>query len=96
MGVRISRPSALSGRILTTYVPLRSATERKRAAFLTPSEAVGGILTPAEATGLLNKYNYPSLWNKIQLGILTFISGPFMIMVPCSRSIWKNVIVLLS
>ena len=28
--------------------------------------------------------------------ILTFIAGPFMIIVPCSRSIWKKVIVLLS
>ena len=34
--------SVLSGRIVTAYVPLRSATERERAAFLTPAEAAGG------------------------------------------------------
>ena len=48
--------SALSGRILTAYVPLRSATERKRAAFLTPAEAAGNILSPNAGYG---DYSYP-------------------------------------
>ena len=36
--------SVLSGCILTAYVPLRSATERERAAFLTPAEATGNFI----------------------------------------------------
>ena len=35
--------SVLSGRTVTAYVPLRSATERKRAAFLIPSRGYGDI-----------------------------------------------------
>lgn len=52
---------------------------------------------PAKEVAVLDAgADEPNLWNKIQLGILTFIAGPFMIIVPCSRSIWKKVIVLLS
>ena len=36
--------SVLSGRTVTAYVPLRSATERERAAFLTPAEATGNFI----------------------------------------------------
>ena len=32
--------SVLSGRIVTAYVPLRSATERERAAFLIPCQGL--------------------------------------------------------
>ena len=34
--------SVLSGRIVTAYVPLRSATERERAAFLIPCQGLRG------------------------------------------------------
>ena len=35
--------SVLSGRIMTAYVPLRSATERERAAFLIPCQGLRGF-----------------------------------------------------
>ena len=35
--------SVLSGRIVTAYVPLRSATERERAAFLIPCQGLRGF-----------------------------------------------------
>ena len=37
--------SVLSGRTVTAYVPLRSATERERAAFLIPCQGLRGYLT---------------------------------------------------
>ena len=37
--------SVLSGRIMTAYVPLRSATERERAAFLIPCQGLRGLDT---------------------------------------------------
>ena len=37
--------SVLSGRIVTAYVPLRSATERERAAFLIPCQGLRGLDT---------------------------------------------------
>ena len=37
--------SVLSGRIVTAYVPLRSATERERAAFLIPCQGLRGRFT---------------------------------------------------
>ena len=37
--------SVLSGRIVTAYVPLRSATERERAAFLIPCQGLRNYFT---------------------------------------------------
>ena len=37
--------SVLSGRTVTAYVPLRSATERERAAFLIPCQGLRGLDT---------------------------------------------------
>ena len=37
--------SVLSGRIVTAYVPLRSATERERAAFLIPCQGLRDYFT---------------------------------------------------
>ena len=44
MGCR-KQTSVLSGRIVTAYVPLRSATERERAAFLIPCQGLRGLDT---------------------------------------------------
>ena len=40
---RRKQTSVLSGRIVTAYVPLRSATERERAAFLIPCQGLRGF-----------------------------------------------------
>ena len=40
--------SVLSGRIVTAYVPLRSATERERAAFLIPCQGLRDYLTNSQ------------------------------------------------
>ena len=43
--------SVLSGRIVTAYVPLRSATERERAAFLIPCQGLRDYFTNSQVTG---------------------------------------------
>ena len=53
--------SVLSGRIVTAYVPLRSATERERAAFLIPCQGLRGfdsisLLTLKLLTSFLNNH----------------------------------------
>ena len=40
--------SVLSGRIVTAYVPLRSATERERAAFLIPCQGLRDYFTNSQ------------------------------------------------
>ena len=47
--------SVLSGRIVTAYVPLRSATERERAAFLIPCQGLRGFDSISSLT--LNLYS---------------------------------------
>ena len=42
--------SVLSGRIMTAYVPLRSATERERAAFLIPCQGLRGYFAKFQFT----------------------------------------------
>ena len=42
--------SVLSGRIMTAYVPLRSATERERAAFLIPCQGLRDYFTNFQFT----------------------------------------------
>ena len=42
--------SVLSGRIVTAYVPLRSATERERAAFLIPCQGLRDYFTNSQVT----------------------------------------------
>ena len=42
--------SVLSGRIMTAYVPLRSATERERAAFLIPCQGLRDYFTNFQVT----------------------------------------------
>ena len=42
--------SVLSGRIVTAYVPLRSATERERAAFLIPCQGLRDYFTSFQVT----------------------------------------------
>ena len=42
--------SVLSGRIVTAYVPLRSATERERAAFLIPCQGLRDYFTNFQVT----------------------------------------------
>ena len=42
--------SVLSGRIMTAYVPLRSATERERAAFLIPCQGLRDYFTNSQFT----------------------------------------------
>ena len=42
--------SVLSGRIMTAYVPLRSATERERAAFLIPCQGLRDYSTNFQVT----------------------------------------------
>ena len=42
---RRKQTSVLSGRTVTAYVPLRSATERERAAFLIPCQGLRGLDT---------------------------------------------------
>ena len=42
---RRKQTSVLSGRTVTAYVPLRSATERKRVAFLIPCQGLRGLDT---------------------------------------------------
>ena len=43
----------LSGRIVTAYVPLRSATERERAAFLIPCQGLRDYFTNSQVNNLL-------------------------------------------
>ena len=45
--------SVLSGRIVTAYVPLRSATERERAAFLIPCQGLRDYFTNSQVSNLL-------------------------------------------
>ena len=45
--------SVLSGRIVTAYVPLRSATERERAAFLIPCQGLRDYFTNSQFILLL-------------------------------------------
>ena len=49
--------SVLSGRTVTAYVPLRSATERERAAFLIPCQGLRGFDSISLLTFHL-QYNY--------------------------------------
>ena len=42
--------SVLSGRIVTAYVPLRSATERERAAFLIPCQGLRDYFTNSQVS----------------------------------------------
>ncbi len=49
--------SVLSGRTVTAYVPLRSATERKRAAFLIPCQGLRGYFANSQVT-ILNPLLY--------------------------------------
>ena len=50
--------SVLSGRIMTAYVPLRSATERERAAFLIPCQGLWGFDSISSLT-----FNYSQYFN---------------------------------
>ena len=47
---RRKQTSVLSGRTVTAYVPLRSATERERAAFLIPSQGLRDYFTNSQVT----------------------------------------------
>ena len=58
--------SVLSGRIVTAYVPLRSATERERAAFLIPCQGLRGF----DSISLLT-FNLPVLSNYSCCKVLT-------------------------
>ena len=48
--------SVLSGRTVTAYVPLRSATERKRAAFLRPCQGLRGYFANLQFTCLVQLF----------------------------------------
>ena len=48
--------SVLSGRTVTAYVPLRSATERKRAAFLIPCQGLRGYFANFQFTCLVQLF----------------------------------------
>ena len=50
--------SVLSGRIVTAYVPLRSATERERAAFLIPCQGLRDYFTNFQ---VISFYSQPSI-----------------------------------
>ena len=50
--------SVLSGRIVTAYVPLRSATERERAAFLIPCQGLRGFDSISLLTFHLLQYHF--------------------------------------
>ena len=52
--------SVLSGRIVTAYVPLRSATERERAAFLIPCQGLRGYFA---------KFQFSTKDTKDQIGV---------------------------
>ena len=54
--------SVLSGRIVTAYVPLRSATERERAAFLIPCQGLRDYFTnfPVTCMTVCLLYTSPS------------------------------------
>ena len=63
--------SVLSGRIVTAYVPLRSATERERAAFLIPCQGLRDYFTNSQfidRTPLGNPASptYSSSWHPTQ------------------------------
>ena len=47
---RRKQTSVLSGRTVTAYVPLRSATERERAAFLIPCQGLRDYFTNFQFT----------------------------------------------
>ena len=51
--------SVLSGRIVTAYVPLRSATERERAAFLIPCQGLRGLDTIFFANSQFTAFQVP-------------------------------------
>ena len=53
--------SVLSGRIVTAYVPLRSATERERAAFLIPCQGLRDYFTNSQFISLLGSTPVPDL-----------------------------------
>ena len=60
--------SVLSGRIMTAYVPLRSATERERAAFLIPCQGLRGYFAKFPFTDKIPPENpalrtYSSSWH---------------------------------
>ena len=48
--------SVLSGRIVTAYVPLRSATERERAAFLIPCQGLRDYFTNFQLFAILQQF----------------------------------------
>ena len=52
--------SVLSGRIVTAYVPLRSATERERAAFLIPCQGLRDYFTNFQFNILLQYQSLPA------------------------------------
>ena len=62
--------SVLSGRIMTAYVPLRSATERERAAFLIPCQGLRGF----DSISLLTLNLYSKGVKKKYLTPITFYS----------------------
>ena len=51
--------SVLSGRTVTAYVPLRSATERERAAFLIPCQGLRGLDTIFFANSQFTAFQVP-------------------------------------
>ena len=52
--------SVLSGRIVTAYVPLRSATERERAAFLIPCQGLRDYFTNSQFSTLPQYQSLPA------------------------------------
>ena len=52
--------SVLSGRIVTAYVPLRSATERERAAFLIPCQGLRGYFANSQFSTLPQYQSLPA------------------------------------
>ena len=51
-----TQTSVLSGRTVTAYVPLRSATERERAAFLIPCQGLRGYFAKFQFTCLVHLF----------------------------------------
>ena len=55
-GYKNKQTSVLSGRIVTAYVPLRSATERERVAFLIPCQGLRDYFTNSQFTCLVQLF----------------------------------------
>ena len=74
--------SVLSGRIVTAYVPLRSATERERAAFLIPCQGLRGRFT-----------NFPFIKQKRHTRVCLFLSyNPIINLSSAMQSFFKNAV----